>query len=88
MPLPVVSFCTYLTSIGVAWRGIDHDTHDFIDAIKDRDINKWSSFRVKKGDWRRFDNANRQDVVLKMLRSWSRSISGIVPRPDMTMSSA
>jgi hypothetical protein len=61
MPVPVVAFCTYRTSLG-AWRGADYDAHDFIDAIKDRDINGHSWLRVR-GQNQRFDNSNRQRVV-------------------------
>ena len=61
MPLPVVAFCTYRTSLG-EWRGVDYDAHDFIDAIKDRNINGHSWLRVR-GQNHRFDNSNRQQVV-------------------------
>ena len=62
MPVRVVCFCTYLTSVYGGWRSDDYDAHDFIDAIKDRDINKYAFVRVR-GKWNRFDNKNRQDVV-------------------------
>ena len=62
MPLRVVCFSTYRTSIAGGWRGADYDAHDFIDAIKDRDINGYSNVRLR-GTWHRFDNTNRQDVV-------------------------
>ena len=62
MPLQVVCFCTYRTSVTVEWNGSDYDAHDFIDAIKNRDINKHSWLTVR-GTPRKFDNANRQQVV-------------------------
>jgi predicted amidophosphoribosyltransferase len=62
MPLAVVSFSTYLTSIGDSWRSSDYDAHDFIDAIKDRDINGYAHVRLR-GTRHRFDNTNRQEVV-------------------------
>ena len=62
MALTVVTFSTYLTSIRTGWRGVDYDAHDFIDAIKDRNINGHSWLRVR-GTMQRFDNTNRQDVV-------------------------
>src|SRR5436309_2089543 len=62
MPLRVVCFSTYRTSIVGGWRPVDHDAHKFIDAIKDRDLNKWGLVMLR-GIWHRFDNANRQDVV-------------------------
>lgn len=61
MPVPVVAFCTYRTR-GGGWRGSDYDAHDFIDAVKDRDINGYSWLRVR-GQNHRFDNRNRQEVV-------------------------
>jgi predicted amidophosphoribosyltransferase len=61
MPLTVVCFSTYLTSIG-SWRGVDHDAHKFIDAVKDRPINGYAHVPVR-GTRRRFDHSNRQDVV-------------------------
>lgn len=61
MALRVVCFSTYLTSIG-RWRGVDHDAHDLIDAIKDRSLNGYSHVPVR-GRRRFFDNNNRQDVV-------------------------
>lgn len=62
MPLRVVCFSTYRTSVAGGWRGVDYDAHDFIDAIKDRDINGYSHVWLR-GKWHRFDNTNRQDVV-------------------------
>ena len=62
MPLQVVCFCTYRTSVTVGWNGSDYDAHDFIDAIKNRDINKHSWLTVR-GTPRKFDNTNRQQVV-------------------------
>lgn len=61
MALRVVCFSSYLTTIG-GWRGVDHDAHDFIDAIKDRSINGYSRVPVR-GRRRFFDNDNRQDIV-------------------------
>jgi predicted amidophosphoribosyltransferase len=64
MPLPVVSFSTYLTSTeGVMWRADDYNARDFILAIKDRDVAGYAF--VRRGRiWKRFENANRQDVVV------------------------
>jgi hypothetical protein len=63
MPLHVVSFCTYLTTVGgITWRSNDYNARDFIYAIKDRDINKHSWLKVR-GTWQKFDNTNRQDVL-------------------------
>jgi predicted amidophosphoribosyltransferase len=62
MALRVVCFSTYRTSIAGGWRGIDYDAHDFIDAIKDRDISGYSNVPLR-GKWHRFDNTNRQDVI-------------------------
>jgi hypothetical protein len=63
MPLPVVAFSTYLTSTdGVAWRADDYNARDFILAIKDRNVAGYAFVRCR-GTWRRFENANRQDVV-------------------------
>jgi predicted amidophosphoribosyltransferase len=61
MPLQVVSFVTYHTSLG-EWRGIDHDARDFVAAIKGRPLGHYASAKVR-GHWRRFDNLNREDVV-------------------------
>jgi hypothetical protein len=58
---PVVSFATYRTSVG-AWRGVDHDAHDFIDALKDRPLDHYSRLKVR-GRFEKFDNLNRQEVV-------------------------
>jgi hypothetical protein len=60
--LQVVCFSTYLTTVVLGWRPLDHDAHKFIAAIKDRDINGFAHVRVRN-HWLRFDNANRQDVV-------------------------
>jgi hypothetical protein len=59
--LTVVSFATYRTSLG-SWRGIDHDAHDFVDALKGRRIDHYSSVKIR-GTWKRFDDLNREDVV-------------------------
>lgn len=60
--MQVICFCTYLTEIGSAWRPDDFNAHDFIHAIKDRNINGYAYVPVR-GKWHRFDNANRQEVV-------------------------
>lgn len=60
--MQAVCFCTYLTEIGSGWRSADYDAHDFIHAIKDREINGYAYVLVA-GKRLRFDNANRQDVV-------------------------
>lgn len=63
MPLPVVSFSAYLTNTdGVTWRADDYNARDFISAIKDRDVAGYAFVRCR-GTWRRFENANREDVV-------------------------
>jgi predicted amidophosphoribosyltransferase len=62
VPLRVVSFCSYQTGIALSWRPADHNAHDFIRAIKGRDIKEYAWVRVN-GAWRRFDNTNRQSVV-------------------------
>jgi hypothetical protein len=63
MPLPVVSFSTYLTAVdGVSWRTADYDARNFVHAIKDHDIATFAC--VRRGtEWREFDNWNRQEVV-------------------------
>ena len=63
MSLSVISFSTYLTSTdGLTWRADDYNARDFTLAIKDRDIAGYAFVRCR-GSWRRFENANRQDVV-------------------------
>ena len=62
MALKVVCFSTYRTSIAGGWRGDDYDAHDFIDAVKDRNINGYANVKLR-GEWHYFNNANRQDVV-------------------------
>ena len=62
MALNVVCFSTYRTSIVSEWRSSDYDAHDFIDAVKDRDINGHAYVNLR-GTWQFFNNANRQDVV-------------------------
>jgi len=59
--LKLVCLSTYLTSIAV-WRRVDRDAHDFVQALKDYPIREYSSIRVR-GQWHRFDNGNRQQVV-------------------------
>ena len=63
MPLPVVSFSSYLTAVdGVSWRTADYDARNFVHAIKDHDIATFAC--VRRGtEWREFDNWNRQEVV-------------------------
>jgi len=62
LSLRVVCFSTYLKTIAVQWRGVDHDAHDFVFAIKDRNINGYSNVRPR-GQWHRFDDTDRQNVV-------------------------
>ena len=62
MALNVVCFSTYLTGIDSEWRSSDYDAHDFIDAVKDRDISRYAYVQLR-GKKHLFDNANRQDVV-------------------------
>jgi hypothetical protein len=63
MPLPVISFSTYLTSTdGVTWRADDYNARDFVLAIKGREIAGYAFVRCG-GSWRRFDNTNARDVV-------------------------
>jgi phosphoribosylpyrophosphate synthetase len=59
----VVCFCTYLTDIGSGWRPDDYNAHDFIHAIKDRELNGYARIPVR-GERRHVDNNNRQDVVM------------------------
>lgn len=81
--LKVVSFATYRTSVS-DWRGIDYDAHDFVSIIKGRSIAEYGWIKVR-GQFRRFDNGNRDDVIawfgemvsdyfasteLKVLPSW------------------
>jgi adenine/guanine phosphoribosyltransferase-like PRPP-binding protein len=60
--LEVVCFCTYLTDIGSGWRPDDYNAHDFIHAIKDRNLNGYAMIPLR-GKRLRVDNSNRQDVV-------------------------
>jgi hypothetical protein len=53
-----VSFATYRTSVG-AWRGVDHDGHDFIDALKNRPLAPYSWLKIRER-FETFDNTNRQ----------------------------
>lgn len=63
MPLPVISFSTYLTiADGVAWRPDDYNARDFVLAIKGKEIAGYAFVRCR-GTWRRFENLNREDVV-------------------------
>jgi hypothetical protein len=57
-----ICFCRYLVEIGSDWRGDDFNAHDFVHAIKDRDIRGYAYLPLR-GGWRRFDNSNRQAVV-------------------------
>ena len=60
MPLPVISFSTYLTSAdGVAWRPDDYNARDFVLAIKGKEIAGYAFVRCQ-GSWRRFENTNRK----------------------------
>ena len=63
MPLPVISFSTYLTTTdGVVWRPDDYNARDFVLAIKGREIAGYAFVRCR-GSWRRFENTNSEDVV-------------------------
>ena len=63
MPLPVISFSTYLTiADGVAWRPDDYNARDFVLAIKGKDIARYAFVRCR-GAWRRFESSNREDVT-------------------------
>jgi predicted amidophosphoribosyltransferase len=63
MPLAVVSFSTYLTTVdGLTWRSHDYHARDFIHAIKDRDITRFAFVRCGE-IWQQFDNSNRHEVV-------------------------
>ena len=84
MPLQVVCFCTYRTSVTVGWNGSDYDAHDFIDAIKNRDINKHSWLTVR-GTPRRFDNANRQQAVTWFGQMAADYLKANGPTPPLTL---
>jgi hypothetical protein len=63
MPLPVISFSTYLTiADGVAWRPDDYNVRDFVLAIKGKEIAGYASVRCRR-EWKRFESSNREDVV-------------------------
>jgi hypothetical protein len=63
MPLSVVSFSTYLTTVeGLTWRPHDYDARDFVHAIKDFDIARFAF--VRRGDtWHQFENPSRHEVL-------------------------
>jgi hypothetical protein len=62
--LPVISSCTYLTSVaGVPWRARDYDAHDFIHAIKDKPITGFAQIPVG-GIVRRLDDTNRDRALV------------------------
>jgi hypothetical protein len=63
MPLSVVSFSTYLTTVeGLTWRPHDYDARDFVHAIKDFDIAGFAFVR-RRDTWHQFENASRHEVL-------------------------
>jgi hypothetical protein len=60
--LQVVSCCTYLTGVEFPWRRGDYDAHDFVFAIKAKDINGYANVPVR-GARRHLENANRDDAL-------------------------
>jgi hypothetical protein len=62
MPIPVVSFATYLTRDDQQWRPDDYNALKFIQAIKGEEINKWAWIRVQ-GVSRKLQQANA-DVAI------------------------
>jgi pyrimidine operon attenuation protein/uracil phosphoribosyltransferase len=64
VPLPVISACTYLTSVErISWRRCDYDVHDFVHAIKDKPINGFAQIPVR-GIVRRLDDTNRDRALV------------------------
>ena len=62
MSIRVYCFCTYLTDIGGGWRGQDYDAHDFIHALKGRQLNGYASIPVS-GRSKRLDNTNLDKAI-------------------------
>ena len=62
MSLRVYCFCTYLTDIGGGWRGQDYDAHDFIHALKGRQLNGYAQIPVS-GKSKRLDNTNLDKAI-------------------------
>jgi predicted amidophosphoribosyltransferase len=64
VPLPVISSCTYLTSVDrISWRPCDYDVHDFVHAIKDKPINGFAQIPVR-GIVHRLDDTNRDRALV------------------------
>ena len=89
MPLRVVCFCTYLTDIAGAWRGRDYDAHDFIHALKGRNLNGFAQIPVR-GKRRRLDNSNLDEAPVWLgemvadyfMREATRRPLRLVPVPN------
>lgn len=62
MSLRVYCFCTYLTDIGGGWHGRDYDAHDFIHALKGRQLNGYAQIPVS-GKSKRLDNTNLDKAI-------------------------
>lgn len=62
MPLKVVCFCSYLTTTNNPWRPRDFDAHDFVHALKGRQLNKYARIPIFGKD-RLLENRNLSDAV-------------------------
>ena len=62
MSLKVYCFCTYLTGIGERWRRKDYDAHDFIDALKGRQLKGYAQIPVS-GRSKRLDNTKLDKAI-------------------------
>ncbi len=62
MPLKVVCFCSYLTATHNPWRPRDFDAHDFVHALKGRQLNKYARIPVFGKD-RILENKNLSDAA-------------------------
>lgn len=89
MPLTVVSFATYLSAIGTAWRNQDWDTYKFIKAIKGKPF-KYSAHVPVVGTLRYLDMSNANQSLgwfAEMANAflWEKQTPGplvLVPLPN------
>src|SRR2546430_1489141 len=61
MAIAVTCFCAYLTDITFPWRGEDHNSHKFIQAVKEEPLNQYARVPVC-GVRRKLQNSNRDSA--------------------------
>ena len=85
MPIPVVAFCTYLTSVENSWRNDDYNAADFVNALKNRNIRGNYAYCKVRGTWHKFDDGNRENAVGWFAQMAADFLSENGPKPPFVL---